>query len=268
MNKALSIIAVVLASAALLTAVLTGGGNPHPTAAEATADSANTLATQFEKLQKDHQALKESTRELLRKVAQMERAKAAGTAGSVEPARFKQRLDDVDSAELARLKQRLDELAAKERDAAKEKEMAEAHSIVTDSNQTPEARVKQAHKLKRSGQFDDQAVKAMGNLYRQTDKGNLEQRLIVLDVLGGVAPLDLRDEILVDLNREFQGEALSGLSRKFRRTAIGALEPMLPDPSVQEWLNYLAKNDPDPDIAAHAGKRLGLAPPPAEGRGK
>ena len=62
---------------------------------------------------------------------------------------------------------------------------------------------------------------------------------------------DLRDQILVTLNDELRN---GNQSPKFRYQAIEALEPMLPDPTVEEWLNYLAENDPEPKLQARAGR--------------
>jgi len=270
LNKTLPIIALAVASAALLTTLLMGTGNLHSKSAETGHDTDNTLANRFEMLQQEHQALKESNRELLQKVAQLERADATSKGGSMELARLKQQLDELAARQalLSAFNQDFDAHvgnAVKQAEAAAQaKELAEAYAVAMDPSQKPEARVKRAHQLKRSGQFDDRAARAMADLYRQTDQGHLEQRLLVLDALRGVAPLELRDSILLDLKQEVQTEDQSGLSLKFRHTAIGALESMLPDPSVRDWLIYLAQNDPNPDVAAHAGELLGLPPPSDE----
>ena len=268
MNKSLPVVVVLLASAAVLTAVLKRGRPVDRRASPATLDSLSALVTQVERLETELQTLQETTRQLSQQLAQLELTKAVGAGGRGESTRNPQRLEDLGPAELSRLKLQLDELAAQEREAAKAKELATAYAMVLDPNQSLEARVKQAHRLKQGDQFDDQAVQAMSDLYRQTHKSQIEKRLIVLDALSGVAPRELRDQIFADLNPDVQDLHPPGLARKFRHVAIGALAPMLPDPSVQEWLNYLAQNDPDPDIAARAGKMLNLPPPPVGGRGK
>lgn len=269
MNKSLPLVAVLLASAALLMAVWKSGRVVDRRASPVPPDSLNALVTQVERLETELQTLQATTRELGQQLALLESTKAVGAVGRGEATHNPQRLEGLGPAELSRLKQQLDELAAQEREAAKAKELATAHAIVLDPNQPLEARVKLAHRLKQGDQFDAPAIQAMADLYRQTDKSQLEKRLIVLDALSGVTPLELRDQIFADLTPDVQGLHPPGLARKFRHVAIGALAPMLPDPSVQEWLNYLAQNDPDPDIAARAGKMLNLPPsPPVGGRGK
>jgi len=91
MNKYLSNLAVMLASAALVTAVWDRNGNARLAA------PAGRLSPQFEELQKDHLALQESNRDLRNRVALLERAEGAGAAGSIDRARLQQRLDDLET---------------------------------------------------------------------------------------------------------------------------------------------------------------------------
>jgi hypothetical protein len=260
MNKSLPIIAVLLAGAALLIAMTRGGSVPRPP------DTEGLSGARFEQLERNQQALAETLRTLSRRLERLEGGHA-NQAGSATAPPTGPKVDDLDPAGLARLKQRLDELAARDRAAAKQKEFAEALAIVLDPSQAPHTRVKQAHVLKRGDNLNEQAVRALTDLYRQTDRSDLETRLIVLDALSGSTSAELRDQILVDLSQAVQGADKSGLAGKFRHVAVGALAPMLPDPSVQEWLSYLARNDPNPDIAARAGKLVGL-PPPVRAGGK
>jgi len=225
-----------------------------PTAASV--DSASTLARQFTELQKDHQALKDSNRDLLAKVAQLERGNGTSPAGAAGLARLRQRLDEIEGkqTQLAQATREIDKYGVI---AGMEKELLAAYSTLLDTNQPLGSRIKQAGTLKRNGHFDERAVKAMTELYQQT--GDLNEKGAVLSTLVGTVTPELRDQILVDLNREVQEGNKSG---RFRYHAIEALEPMLPDPSVQQWLNHLAQNDPEPKIAARAGQPLGIAPQP------
>lgn len=254
MNKALSILGVVLASAALLLALMNRAGPSHPTPVETTGDSTSTLAAQVEKLQQDQQALKESNRELLAKVAQLERGSGSSVAGPAELARLRQRLDELDAkqAQVTQLTRDIDKYGVI---AGMEKELVNAYSTLLDTNQTLAARIKQVGTLKRNGHFDKRAVGTMTDLYRQSNDFN--EKGAVLSALSGSVTPELRDQILSDLNQEIQGGNKSG---RFRYHAIEALEPMLPDPAVQQWLNHLAQNDPEPKIASRAGQPLGLAP--------
>ena len=254
MKNTLSILAVALACAALVITILTRGGPSLPAPIDVVGDTANALAAQFETFQREQQALKDSNRELLLKVTQLERGKGAEAGGPAEIARINQRLDQVEATqtELARQAREFDKYGLV---SAMEKDLVTAYSTLMDTNQNLMTRVRQAEKLKRSGHFDEKAAAAMTDLYRRTE--NLNEKAGVLTALSGTVTPELRDQILADLNQEIQGGNKSG---RFRYSAIEALEPLLPDPTVRQWLGHLAQNDPEPKIAARAGQPLGLTP--------
>lgn len=134
-----------------------------------------------------------------------------------------------------------------------EKELTDAYDTLMDDSLPIWTRAKQADKLKRYGQFDERAIQAMKDLWNQADNNN--ERAGILHALKGVVDAEFRDQILTSLADEFRNEAESP---KFRYMAVEALETMLPDPVVREWLNYLILNDPDPEIQARARRPLGL----------
>jgi hypothetical protein len=172
-------------------------------------------------------------------------------------------------ADLGAIKQRLDQLEATQTQltqstreidkfgviSAMEKELVTAYSTLMDANQPLLARVKQVEQLKRYGYFDDNALRAVTDLYQATE--NLNEKAGVLNALRGNITPALRDQILTDLDTEVQG---GNQAPRFRYTAIEALEPMAQDSAVQPWLQHLAQSDPEPKLAARAAQALGLAP--------
>ena len=111
----------------------------------------------------------------------------------------------------------------------------------------------QADRLKRHGMFDDAAVASMMDLFEGTEDRN-ELSGILYALKGVVTTTEFRDQILATMQEEIQSD---NPSPKFRHTAIEALEPMLPDPAVEEWLRYLAENDPEPKLQNRAVRSLG-----------
>jgi len=255
MNRTLSIIAVFIASAALVTVCFNRTGSSDSNPAAAASDPVDSLVAQLEELQSDHQALKESNRELLNKVSQLERAKGSGSAGAVDLVRIQQRLDELETKQ-TQLTQATRDIDKHGVIAGLERELGKAYSTLMDTNQPLVTRVRQADTLKRNGQFDDRAVKVMTELYGQTD--NFGEKAGVLNALSGFPSPALRDLILEDLNAVVSA---GYTDPRFRYTAIEALEPMAQDATVAQWLGHLAQNDPEPKLAGRAGQALGAAPP-------
>jgi len=255
MNRTLSVIAAILASVALVTAYLNKAGRSDSIPATTASHPVNSLVAELEELQKNQQALKESNRELLNKVTQLESAKGSVSTGTVELAWIQERLDQLETKQ-AQLTQATRDIDKHGVIAGLERELGKAYSTLMDTNQTLVTRVRQADTLKRNGQFDDRAVKVMIELYGQTD--NFGEKAGVLNALSGFPSPALRDLIIEDLNAVVSG---GYTDPRFRYTAIEALEPMAQDPTVAQWLGHLAQNDPEPKLAGRAGQALGVVPP-------
>jgi len=260
MNKSLSIFAAVLATAALLTAVMKAGGKPSPDQVAADAGQIASLTVQLAKLQEDHQALLATNRVLDNRLTELELARPA-RATSFDPTSLTRRLDQLEAQQdrLAQVTRDIDKYGVV---AAMETDLVDAYQTLLDENQPLKNRLKQVDKLKRYGHFDEKAAGSMMNLLAQTK--DLNEKSGVLQALGGVVKTpEFRDRILVDLNADI----LAGnQSARYRYYAIEALEPMLPDPLVQQWLTHLAQTDPEYKLAVRAGQSVGITPPPPPAR--
>jgi len=246
MNKTLSILALAIS----LTTLVVVGINRGKTLSLDNSMSAEKAALEkrFRALEDKHAALEESHRLLLESsAATPETDKELATTS---PEDLRVQLADLmeRQKELEQVTGNLDKLGLIK---SMEKEVQQAYDILMDESLPVWTRVKQADKLKSYGQFDAKAVKAMMNLWNGTD--NTHEKAGVLHALEGMVGPELRDPILAALQDDLEQEKPSG---RFRYMAIEALEPMLPDPAVEEWLNYLAENDPEPKIQGRAQKTL------------
>ncbi len=250
MNKILSIIAVLLAGAALLTAVLKHGGAEPSAPTESVTVRDGKLIAQLNELQRRQARLEHSYQEVLSKVNEQ-------AAARVEPA--PPELDQVER-KLSELEARQAQLDQATRDIDKygvvnamEKELLQAYSTLMDTNQPAWARAKQADQLKRYGHFDERATQAMKDLFTNA-RDNNDKAAALFSLKGSLGP-EFRDQILTSLDAEIRD---GNKSAKFRYSAIEALRPMLPDPAIEQWMNYLANNDPEREIAGYAGKAVGV----------
>ncbi|MFL3657880.1 MAG: hypothetical protein ACJ07L_07480, partial [Opitutales bacterium] len=115
---------------------------------------------------------------------------------------------------------------------------------------------------KRYGQFDQQAVDSMWKLFSEP-KGAYDQAGALM-ALKGHLTMDDRDDVLTALNEDMEKGYKNG---RLRYRGIEAVESLLPDPTVQEWLTHLAQNDPEPKIAGRAAKSVGLPVPKGNPKG-
>lgn len=251
MTRAISILALLLAIFALLMATRSTAPDKH----SADSHGNQELLSQLEVLRQEQKGLIESNRALSARLARLEQAGISKQPGPALPSSPDP--TELSSEALARLKWRLDDLAAREAKAARQREIDELYGLLNDPSRPLDERIRMAHKLKSRGNKDERVAQTMADLYRQgAGKEDTELRLILLDTLGGVHSPDLRDQVLADLGRELQSADPSGISIKFRHTAVESLKPMISDPTVQQWLNYLIQNDPDRGVADHAAKLL------------
>ncbi|NJN05884.1 MAG: hypothetical protein HC814_05250, partial [Rhodobacteraceae bacterium] len=249
MNKTLSIIAVLLAAVALWTAASKKGAQTRDAIR-----SPDDLAPRFEDLQREHQALQQAHTALMARLMELERARPADAGAPTDMAQLQQRIKDLEAkqTQLAEFTRDLDKYGVI---ATMEKELVNAYSALMDTNQSVTARLKHVGQLRRYGYYDDKAQAVVTGMYHESQ--NLNERGSVLDAMKGSVPREFRDQIIADLNADI---AAGNQSTRFRYYAIEALEPMLPDPTVQQWLGHLAQSDPEPKLAARAGQAVGIAP--------
>ncbi len=210
---------------------------------------------------KSNDALQSEVQELRERLAVLE---SAGT------------LKGIAAPDVGNLEQQVDELASNQQDIAElalgidslgvletqEREILNAYKILVDESKPAGQRAKQAALLKRYGQFDQQAVDSMWKLFSEP-KGAYDQASALV-ALKGHLTLDNRDDVLAALNSDIEGGYKNG---RFRYYGIEAVESLLPDPAVQEWLTHLAQNDPEPKIAGRAARSVGLPVPKGQPKG-
>lgn len=255
MNKHLPIVAVILASAALIIAI---NSRTKPQAmADGVAIENTGLKQQVAALEKKVLALEQSH------IRQLAESAGHGSSAEVLPSAVKnleRQITDLSAKqqELEEFTKGIDSMGVIK---ATERQIKTAYAKLMDKDADTWTRVKQANLLKRYGQFDENAVTAMQTLWNEAETP--KEKGAVLGTLKGHVTPEFRDEIFDTLRAEVEGGNKSGYLRYY---AIEALEPLLPDPGVQEWLDYLANNDPEPKIASRAARPLGIEtdPDPSE----
>ena len=174
------------------------------------------------------------------------------------------------------LERKLDELAANQQDIAEltleidslriletqERELMNAYKIVIDDSRKPWERAKLANQLKRYGLFDQQAVDSMWRLFENSE--NSEDRAAALHALKGSLTQENSEAVLLSLKQDVEEGYEDG---RLRYYGIEALEPLMPNPEIEDWLTYLAQSDPKSKIASRAAKAVGL-PDPKKDRDK
>lgn len=257
MNRALTMIALLVAGGALVSSIRNRGSQQDSLSLQAALERAAALAAEVGQLQENQQALLDSNRKLEERLAKLEGASATNSPASpADLGPLRQRLDELDARQdqLTQLTREIDKYGVID---AIEKELVDAYATVLDENRPLKERLAQVDKLKRYGHFDDRAVSSMMKLYSGTEDFN--EKSGALQALAGVVRTpEFRDQILVGLNADIEA---GNQAARFRYYAIEALEPMLPDPVVQQWLTHLAQHDPDYKIAARAGRPVGITPP-------
>ncbi|MEM8955044.1 MAG: hypothetical protein AAGD22_12910 [Verrucomicrobiota bacterium] len=235
--KPLPIIAVLLSGIALAVA-LTKTNSHSPSTATSTA----TLEHEINQLKQEIQSLEAalnnrtprspSTDSLTTDLAL---TTSAGTPGS--------------PSDLADLKRSLDPYGVIQ---STQERIEKARLTLLDTSLTGGERARQAGLLKQYGQFDAEAVTAMRELLATSEDAN-EKAAAVLALQGHVTP-EMRDEILTAMNTTTpDGKPAPRLTYH----GIEALEPLLPDPIVENWMLSVAETDPEPKIAKRAAQSIG-----------
>jgi hypothetical protein len=258
MNRTFAIITFLLAVAALSITLLKGGSRrPAPVSEPTDSTISSALARELEGLRQDQRALRESVGALERRLAESVAKGGTNPGQSADLASLHHRLSAVEAQQTGLVQQ----IRGYDRYglvSAMEKELVEAYQTVLDESQPLKVRLSQADRLKKFGHFDERAAEAVMSLFNQSE--NLEEKAAALQALAGaVRTPQFRDQVLASLNADLEAGYQSA---RYRYHAIEALEPMLPDPLVRQWLEHLARHDPEYKIATRAGQPLGITPPP------
>ncbi|MDB4652941.1 hypothetical protein OAE39_01565 [Akkermansiaceae bacterium] len=139
----------------------------------------------------------------------------------------------------------------------RKEKLAKSRAIVLDPERDQWERVKTLSSLKESGEIDDEVVSSMMPLWTAS----------LDDPKGGYLRWQLLENLQGTTNSEFRTNILEWIgeeeSPKMRSQGLETLAPMANDPNVNEWLEYLAENDPEPGIQERA---LGILQNNAEGK--
>ena len=84
------------------------------------------------------------------------------------------------------------------------------------------------------------------------EKGGGWTRWFLMENIEGIRSPEFRDSILEWIPEE--------PSPKMRAQGVETLGSMMPDPNVEEWLDYLGESDPEPHIRELAVKVRNRAP--------
>ena len=155
-------------------------------------------------------------------------------------------IDDL-RGQQQQLESRLDELGVLEHFEDKQRAIESAHDLALDPDADAKDRLEALGILRQAERIDDQVVASMVDLWdasiAQGAKGGWT-RWYLLDNLEGIQNAAFRDSILEWIPEEE--------SPKMRSRAIETLGSMLPDPNIDEWLDYLGGHDPDPELRQQA----------------
>jgi hypothetical protein len=150
-------------------------------------------------------------------------------------------------ARQTRLENQLKEYGIIERFEAHQRLVDESYRVALNPDHAPKQRLEALNLLRDEGRVDETVVNSMMDLWDlslQDEKLGPFHRWALMEGLRGNDDPRFRDNVLSMLQEE-PGAKMTG-------QAIATLEPMLPDPAVTEWLDYLSSNDPDPKIREHA----------------
>ncbi len=208
-------------------------------------------------VQERNDALRSEVQELRERLAALENAGRPAVAAAPDVQSLEQQVEELASnqQDIAELALGIDSLGVLE---TQEREILNAYKTLIDEKRPAWERVKQAALLKRYGQFDQQAVDSMWDLFTNPQK-TYDQAAALLALKGHVTR-ENRDDVLAALNQDIENGYQNG---RLRYYGIEALEPLLPDSEVRDWLTHLAQNDPESKIAGRAAKSVGLPAPAA-----
>lgn len=256
MNKHLPIIALVLSAVAVVLAGISRRGLPAPS----------------DQNGPDHAALVERLRKLERKYAILEKdhkqliaeTRATGADGGLMATAANGDGDTPSrQAALERIARGIDKLGIIK---AMEESVRNARSTLMDEELPDWPRIKAVDKLKALGQFNDEDIAALRQIW--SESGDYNAKGGALKALSGHIDAGMRDEILLALEMEQQE---GNPSPRFRASAVEALAPMMPDPEIRLWVEHIAATDPEPRVQMFASRFLpskDQAPPADEPGGR
>jgi hypothetical protein len=155
-------------------------------------------------------------------------------------------LSDLEARQ-SRLEQQLKKYGIFERFEEHEKFIEESYQLALDARRPAKERFEALKVLNQEGKIDEAVVASMMDLWDESltdEKIGPYHRWALMENLRGSNDPRFRDNVLSMLQEE-PGSKMTG-------QAIATLEPMLPDPAVQEWLSHLSANGQDPKIRDHA----------------
>ncbi len=248
MNKSLSIGALVVAGASLVLAL--SKREPVEVSEPLAVEEINALRAELQDTKAELSDLRAAHQKLKEGLVQPVQLPTETHSPDLSTDALQSRIDQLESrqeqlVEFASNSDRYGVVAKMEEDIEK------AYSSLMNTNLPVGARLKQIGALKRYGQFDEQALSTVSEIYANTDDFNQKGR--ALTAMKGLITPEFRDQVLSDLNSDVSAGNQSAVFRYF---AIEALEPMLPDPAVSEWLTYLSQNDPESKLAGRAQRAL------------
>lgn len=212
-------------------------------------------------ISKSNDVLQAEVQELRERLAALESAGTSSEMTVPDVGNLEQQVGELASNQqnIAELALGIDSLGVLE---TQEREILNAYKTLLDESKPAGERVKKAALLKRYGQFDQQAVDSMWKLFSEP-KGAYDQAGALM-ALKGHLTMDNRDGVLAALNEDMEKGYKNG---RLRYYGIEAVESLLPDPVVQDWLTELAQNDPEPKIAGRAARSVGLPVPKGKPKG-
>ena len=146
----------------------------------------------------------------------------------------------------AQLENQLADLGVLEHFEKKRKAIDESYTVALNPEANSKGRLEALGLLRRAKRIDAEVVTSMVDLWAQSleDESGGWTRWFLMENLEGVQSPEFRDSIL----EWIPGEE----SPKMRSRAIETLGSMLPDPTIDEWLDYLGENDPEPELRQQA----------------
>ncbi|MBT3480471.1 MAG: hypothetical protein HN457_03425 [Opitutales bacterium] len=220
----------------------------------------NEVATSSE-VSKSNDAMQAEVQELRERLAALESTRISKGIAAPNIGNLEQQVGELanNQQDIAELALGIDSLGVLE---TQEREILNAYKTLLDESKPVGERLKRVALLKRYGQFDQQAVDSMWKLFSEPKEAYDQAGALM--ALKGHLTMDDRDDVLTALNEDMEKGYKNG---RLRYHGIEAVESLLPDPTVQEWLTHLAQNDPEPKIAGRAARSVGLPIPKGRPKG-
>ena len=154
-----------------------------------------------------------------------------------------------------RLEAELNELGVFDHFEAKKRKIEASYATATDSSAGAKDRLGALKVLREAQRIDETVVASMVSMWQESlddEKGGGWTRWFLMENIEGIRSPEFRDSILEWIPEE--------PSPKMRAQGVETLGSMMPDPNVEEWLDYLGESDPEPHIRELAVKVRNRAP--------